>query len=71
MLLPPLDSTAESLAQPKGLRVVPVPIDAQGIIPERLAQVLAAARAAARAPGGPAFPKLLYTVPTGQNPTGP
>lgn len=66
----PPGSGTESLAQPKGLHAVPVPIDAQGIIPERLAAVLAAARAAADAPGGPRFPKLLYTVPTGQNPTG-
>lgn len=62
----------ESLAQPKGLAAIPVPIDAHGIIPERLEQVLVSLRAAADAgtPGAPRFPKLLYTVPTGQNPTG-
>ncbi len=29
----------ESLAQPKGLAAIPVPIDAHGIIPEALEQV--------------------------------
>ena len=33
-------------------------------------QVLAELHAAAAAPGGRPAPKLLYTVPTGQNPTG-
>lgn len=34
----------ESLAQPKGLAAIPVPIDAHGIIPELLEQVWAEAR---------------------------
>jgi kynurenine/2-aminoadipate aminotransferase len=59
----------ESLAQPKGVHAIPVSIDAQGIIPERLEQTLAELRARADA-GACRFPKLLYTVPTGQNPTG-
>ncbi|MFJ6371447.1 PLP-dependent aminotransferase family protein [Streptomyces virginiae] len=42
-----------------GARVVAVPCDAQGILPDALADVVARER-----------PKLLYTVPTFQNPTG-
>lgn len=38
----PFRCPAESLAQPKGVQAVPVSIDAQGIIPERLEQVGAA-----------------------------
>ncbi|EFN55510.1 hypothetical protein CHLNCDRAFT_133915 [Chlorella variabilis] len=60
----------ESLAQPKGLHAVPVPIDAQGIIPHRLEALLEGLRAAAAAGSPVRFPKLLYTVPVAQNPTG-
>ncbi|MFF8270556.1 PLP-dependent aminotransferase family protein [Streptomyces sp. NPDC016562] len=42
-----------------GARVVPVPCDGQGIVPEALAEIVVRER-----------PKLLYTVPTFQNPTG-
>ncbi|WP_442807234.1 aminotransferase-like domain-containing protein [Streptomyces sp. NBC_01294] len=42
-----------------GARVVPVPCDEQGILPDALADLVARER-----------PKLLYTVPTFQNPTG-
>lgn len=42
-----------------GARVVPVPCDAEGIVPEELARIVARER-----------PKLLYTIPTFQNPTG-
>ncbi|WP_406117309.1 PLP-dependent aminotransferase family protein [Streptomyces virginiae] len=42
-----------------GARVVTVPCDAEGILPDALADVVARER-----------PKLLYTVPTFQNPTG-
>ncbi|MGR4883262.1 PLP-dependent aminotransferase family protein [Streptomyces sp. LARHCF249] len=42
-----------------GARVVAVPCDAQGLIPEALEEIVARDR-----------PKLLYTVPTFQNPTG-
>uniref|UniRef100_A0AAU2JRF9 PLP-dependent aminotransferase family protein n=1 Tax=Streptomyces sp. NBC_00049 TaxID=2903617 RepID=A0AAU2JRF9_9ACTN len=42
-----------------GARVVAVPCDAEGIVPEALAELVARER-----------PKLLYTVPTFQNPTG-
>ncbi|PSC74701.1 Adenosine deaminase [Micractinium conductrix] len=60
-----------SLAQPKGLHAIPVPIDEGGIIPERLEQVLAELRAAVDAgTSSVPFPKLLYTIPTAHNPTG-
>ena len=59
----------ESIALPKGYRPLSVPMDSNGIIPEGLQQVLEQAAAAAAA-GGPAAPKLLYTIPTGHNPTG-
>ncbi|WP_078626713.1 PLP-dependent aminotransferase family protein [Streptomyces sp. NRRL S-241] len=42
-----------------GARVVAVPCDAEGILPDALADLVARER-----------PKLLYTVPTFQNPTG-
>ncbi|MFD3329810.1 PLP-dependent aminotransferase family protein [Streptomyces sp. NPDC058701] len=42
-----------------GARVVPVPCDDEGILPDALAEAVARER-----------PKLLYTVPTFQNPTG-
>ncbi|MGW4646156.1 aminotransferase-like domain-containing protein [Kitasatospora sp. NPDC004289] len=42
-----------------GARVVPVPTDEQGLVPEALEEVVAAER-----------PKLLYLVPNFQNPTG-
>jgi DNA-binding transcriptional MocR family regulator len=48
-----------------------VPIDGGGIIPEALHALLAGLRAAVDAgTSAVPFPKLLYTVPTGQNPTG-
>ncbi|MFD8980466.1 PLP-dependent aminotransferase family protein [Streptomyces sp. NPDC059564] len=42
-----------------GARVIPVPCDGQGLLPDALAEITARER-----------PKLLYTVPTFQNPTG-
>ncbi|MEW1634513.1 PLP-dependent aminotransferase family protein [Streptomyces sp. NPDC093801] len=42
-----------------GARVIPVPCDEQGLLPDALAEITARER-----------PKLLYTVPTFQNPTG-
>ncbi|KAI3425850.1 hypothetical protein D9Q98_007824 [Chlorella vulgaris] len=60
----------ESLAQPKGLHAIPVPIDNQGIVPHKLAEVLSGLKVAAAADPAVRFPKLLYTVPIGQNPTG-
>lgn len=59
----------ESIAQPKGLIPIGVPIDSDGIIPSELENVLKNAALVAEHGGRP-MPKLLYTVPTGQNPTG-
>ncbi|MFD8637436.1 PLP-dependent aminotransferase family protein [Streptomyces sp. NPDC059533] len=42
-----------------GARVVPVPCDEEGIVPDALAELVIRER-----------PKLLYTIPTFQNPTG-
>lgn len=42
-----------------GARVIPVPCDDEGILPDALAELVARER-----------PKLLYTIPTFQNPTG-
>ncbi|MFH7595060.1 PLP-dependent aminotransferase family protein [Streptomyces racemochromogenes] len=42
-----------------GARVIPVPCDEEGLLPDALAEITARER-----------PKLLYTVPTFQNPTG-
>lgn len=47
----------------RGCQVVPVLLDMDGIIPEKLESLLANW-------SGQKFPKLLYTICTGQNPTG-
>ena len=60
----------ESIAVPKGYRTIGVALDGWGIIPSALRQTMEEACAAAAIPGGPAKPKILYTVPTGHNPTG-
>ena len=55
-------SSASECAQANGLKIVPVEVDLDGIIPEALDEQLENWT-------GP-MPKLLYTIPTGQNPTG-
>ena len=55
----------ESFVMPKGFKVQGISTDEQGIIPEAFSKVLEAGSA----PGGKP-PRLLYTVPVGQNPTG-
>lgn len=59
-------SFASSLAacEAQGITTIPVPIDACGIVPEKLEDLLD--NWTSDAPK----PKLLYTIPTGQNPTG-
>lgn len=47
-----------------GFSAIPVKIDKEGMVPSSLREELEAVR------GTPKQPKLLYTVPTGQNPTG-
>jgi len=56
---------AESLVAPPGFVAVPVPLDGGGIVPEGLERVITEEIEAGRR-----VPKLLYTVPVGQNPTG-
>lgn len=55
-------SSALETAHALGVNTFPVPMDAEGIVPEKLAVALDKWV-------GPK-PKLLYTIPTGQNPTG-
>ncbi|CUM65601.1 uncharacterized protein PRCAT00003249001 [Priceomyces carsonii] len=55
-------SSALETASALGAHTFPIAMDDDGIIPEKLAEVLANWV-------GP-MPKLLYTIPTGQNPTG-
>lgn len=52
---------------PMGLRPVPCPIDADGLVPETFEKTLAEWDEETR---GAKRPKLLYTVPVGQNPCG-
>jgi aromatic amino acid aminotransferase I len=54
-------------ARPMGVRVCGVPIDAEGLLPDGLDHILSTWDVNAR---GARRPHLLYTVPTGQNPTG-
>lgn len=61
-------STALETAAPLGVRVVGVPMDAQGLLPDRMDEILARWDPARR--GGARKPHVLYTVPSGQNPTG-
>ena len=55
----------ESFVIPRGFKVQGIPTDDQGIIPDALNNVLKACSASGGRP-----PRLLYTVPVGQNPTG-
>ncbi|AAS53919.1 AFR548Cp [Eremothecium gossypii ATCC 10895] len=54
-------------AEAQGVRAYPVPLDENGMVPERLGELLDNWE---RWHDGVPRPKLLYTVPTGQNPTG-
>ncbi|KAF2705359.1 aromatic amino acid aminotransferase 1 [Pleomassaria siparia CBS 279.74] len=60
-------ATAVETALPLGVRVVGVSMDAEGLLPEAMDQLLSNWDASVH---GSAKPHLLYTVPTGQNPTG-
>ncbi|KAF2403945.1 PLP-dependent transferase [Trichodelitschia bisporula] len=60
-------ASAVETAAPMGVRIVPIPMDAQGLLPVELDRVLAGWDERAR---GARKPRVLYTVPTGQNPTG-
>ncbi len=55
----------ESLVSPVGYRSIGVRIDEDGVVPELLRETLEGLQSQ-----GEKLPKLLYTVPVGQNPTG-
>jgi aromatic amino acid aminotransferase I / 2-aminoadipate transaminase len=61
-------STALETITPLGISTFGVPIDGQGLIPEAMDDLLSNWDPAAR--GGARKPHVLYTVPSGQNPTG-
>ncbi|KAH9873458.1 hypothetical protein IAQ61_004081, partial [Plenodomus lingam] len=54
-------------ARPMGVRVCGIPVDSEGLIPGDMDHILTNWDLVAR---GAKKPHLLYTVPTGQNPTG-
>jgi aromatic amino acid aminotransferase I len=60
-------ATAVETAAPMGVTVVGVPMDAEGLLPAAMDHILSSWDASAR---GARKPFVLYTVPTGQNPTG-
>ena len=55
----------ESLVSPVGYHSVAVRIDEDGVIPQLLRETLEGMQSR-----GEKLPRLLYTVPVGQNPTG-
>ncbi|KAJ5580370.1 Aromatic amino acid aminotransferase [Penicillium hetheringtonii] len=60
-------ASAAETAFPLGLKALAVPIDEQGLIPEQMDALLTNWDEKAR---GARKPFVLYTIPTGQNPTG-
>ena len=58
---------AENSFIPLEAEMVPIKMDAQGLTPEHLEEVLGGWNEEER---GKKRPKVLYTIPTGQNPTG-
>ena len=61
-------SSAIETALPLGVRAVGIKMDAEGLIPSDMDKILSNWDSKAR--GGAPKPRLLYTVPTGHNPTG-
>uniref|UniRef100_L7IYN6 aromatic-amino-acid transaminase n=1 Tax=Pyricularia oryzae (strain P131) TaxID=1143193 RepID=L7IYN6_PYRO1 len=61
-------STAVETAMPLGIKVFGVPVDGEGLIPEKMDEILRTWKPEERK--GAAKPHVLYTVPSGQNPTG-
>ena len=64
LLLTPL-LPLQSTLMPKGYECVSIPVDGEGIIPGEMRSVLEQRKAA-----GLKQPKMLYTIPVAQNPTG-
>lgn len=58
-------SSAMETAALQGIRLVPMDVDEHGILPEKLESKLSKMKAA-----GEKLPKVIYCIPTGQNPTG-
>lgn len=61
-------STALETAEPLGIKLVGAAIDEQGLLPESMDEILGRWDPAQR--DGARKPTVLYTVPSGQNPTG-
>lgn len=61
-------STALETAEPLGVKVVGVTMDEQGLLPESMDEILSNWDPKQR--NGARKPHVLYTVPSGQNPTG-
>eukprot|EP00891_Asterochloris_glomerata_P008351 jgi/Astpho2/8351/fgenesh1_pg.00122_%23_86_t len=55
----------ESFARPRGYKVLGIRMDGQGMVPQALKDTLTALQKQ-----GGKMPRVLYTVPVGQNPTG-
>ncbi|OCK73349.1 PLP-dependent transferase [Lepidopterella palustris CBS 459.81] len=60
-------ATAVETAAPMGVRVIGIAMDEQGLLPDSMDAMLSAWDPSTR---GARKPFVLYTVPTGQNPTG-
>ncbi|EAW14362.1 aminotransferase-like domain-containing protein [Aspergillus clavatus NRRL 1] len=60
-------SSAKETVLPQGVKVASVKMDQEGLLPESLDEILSNWDEAAR---GGCKPFVLYTIPTGQNPTG-
>jgi aromatic amino acid aminotransferase I len=60
-------ATALETAHPLGVKVVGIRMDEQGLLPESMDEILSGWDKSAR---GARKPHVLYTVPSGQNPTG-
>jgi len=66
----PTYSGSLAYLQPTGTRLVPLQCDAQGLIPESLESTLKNWETNHPKLQDPVRPKVLYTIPTGSNPTG-
>lgn len=62
-------SAAADAAHALGVQFVPVPSDLQGVVPEKLEELLSGWEAT-HGKNGKKLPGVFYTIPTGQNPMG-
>ncbi|KAH8799743.1 putative aromatic aminotransferase Aro8 [Xylogone sp. PMI_703] len=60
-------SSALETAIPLGIKAAPIKMDEQGLLPQALDEIMINWNESAR---GGRKPRLLYTIPSGQNPTG-